>query len=323
MGSETTDPIVARIARAVAEGDPLEALVRGLPPSDLQSLLLHVFRVRSAARRPAELLAQFARAGMFAPSSADPRALVEIERVALECAEKFEAVDLAPVAPVGVNRVLGGIDQNRALATVRNAEVLADPTSAMALECARRRRAGEGGTMRLCGRSRMLRLQPLLLPTHSAHFALFAMASAGRDRGGHDFEVESLLDHVAVLLEALARLAQNGYRFAEVEVAVADTERDARRTAIARERVLAPLGVRYPGVRFRIDPERERARAYYRGPCFNLDATDPEGTRFNLGDGGFTDWTARLLSNAKERFLGSALGTELVAKRFRAPRSGR
>ena len=36
--------------------------------------------------------------------------------------------------------VLGGIDQNNVLTTIRNAEVLGDSTPALALECARRRR---------------------------------------------------------------------------------------------------------------------------------------------------------------------------------------
>jgi hypothetical protein len=37
----------------------------------------------------------------------------------------------------------------------------------------------------------------------------------------------------------------------------------------------------------------------------------------SLVDGGFTDWTRRLLSNAKERLLVSGMGIELIPKRFR------
>ena len=48
-----------------------------------------------------------------------------------------------------------------------------------------------------------------------------------------------------------------------------------------------------------------------------IDATDPTGVTLNLADGGFTDWTRRLLSNAKERLLVSGLGIELLPKRFR------
>jgi hypothetical protein len=36
-----------------------------------------------------------------------------------------------------------------------------------------------------------------------------------------------------------------------------------------------------------------------------------------LVDGGSTDWTARLMSNGKERFFVSGIGSELLLRRFR------
>src|SRR5262249_19798561 len=101
--------------------------------------MLHVYRERSARRTPAELLRQYETGKMFRSSGADTRAMLEIEQIAFACAASFEALDLPPVAPLGINAVLGGIDQNNCLATVRSAEVMADPTTAKALEIARRR----------------------------------------------------------------------------------------------------------------------------------------------------------------------------------------
>ena len=83
--------------------------------------------------------------------------------------------------------------------------------------------------------------------------------------------------------------------------------------------MLAPLSAQFPEVAFAIDTEREQGQSYYSGLCLSIWATDPSGAHMNLGDGGFTDWTRRLLSNAKERLLVSAIGTELLAKRFRTP----
>src|SRR5215470_460231 len=134
--------ILDRIARTIAVDDILERLAR-LPATDLQSLLLSLYRRRSAERSPAELLAQYERSAMVRPSAADARTLHSVFKVAFECASSFEAVELAPIAPLGINRVLGEIDQNNCLATVRGAEVIADPTTVKALECARRRKAGE------------------------------------------------------------------------------------------------------------------------------------------------------------------------------------
>ena len=311
------ESIIARISRTLSNGDALEGLVRRLPPTDLQSLMLHVYRKRSAKRSAPEIFAQYQRSLMLRPSAADPRALIEVERLAFESAAAFEAVDLAPIAPLGINHVLGRIDQNNCLATVRNAEVIADPTTTKALECALRRRAGEKGTIRLCSRSRQLRLQPFDMPGFSPHFDLFSMVSAGRDRGELMFETESLREHIGVYVELLGRLSTAGYHFEDISISISDTERDAWRLSRAEQQVLAPLARAERHIAFRLDHEREQARGYYTGLCLSINATDPTGQCCNLADGGFTDWTRRLLSNAKERLLVSGMGIEIIPKRFR------
>jgi ribosomal protein S18 acetylase RimI-like enzyme len=315
------DPIARRVGRALDAGEVVDGLARGLAPSDLQSLLLHVFRRRSANRKPADLLAQYERAPFVRPSAVDARTLGDLERAALACAPGFEAVELAPVAPLGINAVLGAIDQNNVLATIRNAEVLGDPTTLQALECARRRRAGDASTIRLCSRSRALRLQPTEVPWFTPHFALFSLVSAGRDRGSFAFEIESLAEHLRVYLALLRRLAREGYALSGIEVAVGDTARDARRLDAAAAAVLEPLAAEFPEARFRVDQERKHGLAYYAGLCLRIDAVDPTGAALNLADGGFTDWTRRLLSNAKERLLVSGIGIELLPKRFAPPPS--
>ena len=150
MAHMTAEKIIARIAQALADGDPLEALAGKLAPTDLQSLMLHVYRQRSLSKSPAELLSLYERMAMLRPSTADARRLAEIDRSAMQCAASFEAVAMSPVAPLGINAVLGEIDQNNCLATIRNAEVLADPTTGLALEAAVRRRAGTAGVIELC-----------------------------------------------------------------------------------------------------------------------------------------------------------------------------
>jgi hypothetical protein len=313
------DKIIARIVRELGEGgDPLERLARELAPTDLQSLMLHVYRERSARRAPAELLAQYARSTLVQPSTVDGRRIRELEEIAFAAARAFEALELAPVAPLGLNRVLGEIDQNNCLATVRLTEVLADPTTVKALECARRRRAGTTGTIRLCARSRPLRLQPFDTPGFAPHFGLFSLVSAGRDRGALAFELESLREHIGVYLAALGALQAAGFRLGTVEVAVSDTERDARRLERVQRELFEPLASELDGgaVMLAIDRQREHGIHYYRGLCFSIDATDAGGQRVNLADGGFTDWTQRLLSDAKERLLVSGVGLEIIPKRF-------
>ena len=307
--------IIARIARKLA-GDAVAGLEETLGGSELQSLMLHVYRRRSAARAPAELLRQYDRVRMLQPARVDPRRLLEVEAAAYRAAEGFEALELAPVAPLGINQVLGEIDQNSCLATVRQAEVLADPTTMAALECARRRR-NDGAEVRLCSIGRQLRLQPYDHPEFLPHFKLFSMVTAGRDHGSHRFEMAALGEQLHVYLAMLEDLSASGYRIGEVVVSLSHTGRDAQLLERAAAEVLTDLGEDFPWATMRLDPDRERGRAYYSGLCLSLDADTPEGHRINLADGGFTDWTRRLLANAKERLLVSGLGIELLARLFR------
>jgi hypothetical protein len=78
------------------------------------------------------------------------------------------------------------------MTTVRGSEVLADPTTALALEAATRRASGEDAVRR-CAVSRVLRMQPLPdVPGFTRHFTLFALVSAGRSHAGHGFEVRAM-----------------------------------------------------------------------------------------------------------------------------------
>lgn len=57
------------------------------------------------------------------------------------------------------------------------------------------------------------------------------------------------------------------------------------------------------------DRGRQAGRGYYRDLCFKVNAYSG-GEPQEIGDGGFTDWTARLTANQKERLLISGLSTD-------------
>ena len=56
---------------------------------------------------------------------------------------------------------------------------------------------------------------------------------------------------------------------------------------------------------------------YYTNFCFKITAKNKNKIKFPLVDGGFTDWTQKLISSKKERFLASGFGTELFCKNFK------
>ena len=61
------------------------------------------------------------------------------------------------------------------------------------------------------------------------------------------------------------------------------------------------------------DPHRQRGRGYYTPAAIMITARGRDGAGdgdTELGDGGFTTWTAQLTGNAKERCLVSCISTE-------------
>ncbi len=308
--------IAGRIARELGSPDLVDKLV-ALPANELTSLLLEVTRRRT--RTPADLVAQFARDRTVKPTADDPRALLAVEAHAFAAAAAFTPVTLSPVAPLGLNVVLGEIDQNSTLAAVRNCEVLADPTTVLALQTALERVADAPATtaVRKCAAARMLRMQPFDNPAFSPHFALFALTSGGRARPDHGFELDELDAHLTAHLTLYQRLAADGYRLADVRVEVADTAADEARLAAVEARVFPSLRARFADVTCAIDRARTHAMRYYRGLCLHVTARDPSGDVQQLSDGGCTDWLARLTSNGKLRFFVSGLGSELLLRRFR------
>jgi hypothetical protein len=299
------DALLARIGREVGVPELPAALSR-LAPSDLTSTLLHAMRTHVAKRTPAALVRQHERDGTVRPAAIDARVLHRLDGVALDAAEGFEAVELAPVVPVGTNAVLGGVDQNNVLSTVRSTEVLADPTTALALECAVRRRRG-ASVVRLCAVARVLRMQPVPpVGGMTPHFRLLALVTAGRADLGHAFEVGAITSHVDVYRRLLGRLG-----VAPVDVELSDSRRPvgAPPTEAVSRLVAAVANASF-------DAHRTQGRHYYDGPMMQGSVVDGFGTRLAIVDGGLVPWTQLLLANRKERLFVSAIGLSLLAARW-------
>ena len=95
-----------------------------------------------AGARPAQILERYQSDRFVRPSSVAPEALDAIIASAIAALPHgFERLELSPVCPLGTSSVLGGISQDRVVATARGTEVVSDPTNVLALECAVRRRA--------------------------------------------------------------------------------------------------------------------------------------------------------------------------------------
>jgi hypothetical protein len=308
-------PIISRILREVNSTDLMEILVERLSPTDLQSVLLEVTRQRVSRYKPRDLLQRYATDRFVRPAQVNVQALLEFERLAYRLLpDGFEVIELSPLCPSGTNSTIATVDQNKVVTTIRNTEVAADSTNILALECALRRRQDTsnpqktGQHIRLCTSQRVVRAQAYRDPTLLPHFRLISLVTAGHDLGSYRFECEALLEQIDYYLKLM--ITAQADCLPAIKLIVSLTALDESCQVILQELVHNPLINKYSAVEFGIDQQRQSGRGYYQSAAFQIDALDQSGKKLNLIDGGFTDWTQKLLSNCKERLLISGLGTE-------------
>ncbi len=101
-----------------------DALTQQLAGATLQSLLLTVMEQRAAGRSPADVLAQYRRDGFCRPAAADLRVMTALDAQLLSAAVGFDAIELAPVAPLGTCSTVALTHQNRVLSALRATELV-------------------------------------------------------------------------------------------------------------------------------------------------------------------------------------------------------
>ncbi len=311
--------IVERIEQEAGVPGLASVLAQRLTPTDLQSLLLEVYRLRSSQLPPSAILANYETNRFVRPSAVAVKQLLRWEQVAFtQLPQEFDALTLSPVCPLGTNSAVAAIDQNWAVATVRNTEVVSDSTNVLALECAVRRRKllrsnpRSADPVHLAASHRLLRAQHYQGPHLLAHFSAFALCSAGRDQGGARFELSALGLHIRFYLRALRAFLGPHVR---LYVSVTDFHQPVR-NEILETQLLAMIRAEFENVECVVDDRRTRGRGYYLDFCFLLHASTPSGQRLELVDGGSVNWTQQYLGSAKERLIISGLGSERLCQEF-------
>jgi hypothetical protein len=285
------------------------ALNDGLSPSELWSLLLGVMEHRAAQKGPAALLEQWRQDRFVKPCEIDQRTLNDLDAHLLAAASSFEAIELAPLAPLGACSGVALTSQNRVVATVRGTEVVSDPTNVLALECARRLRRAPNEPVNLATSHRCTRAQAVPdVPGFAAHFRLFSLASAGRERKDHAFATSALVEQIRAHWAGLDRLERHGYSFPGRKLTLKATP--AKRHLA--ERVAAAI----PGVP---TAHAELSHGYYDGLRFMIDVAVPQSSSLPLVDGGSFDWLRKLGANDKLAFVASGFGSQLAAFACRRP----
>src|SRR6185312_383453 len=302
--------ILNRIERQAAIPG-LAATIANLPAPDLQSLLLEVYRQKAGRRTPAANLAEHARNRFTRPSQGSARTFASLEMLAHKhLPPDFEALDLSPVCPLATCSAIAAVGQDWSVGTIRNTEVVSDPTNVLALECALRRKSSTA-PVHLAATHRVLRPQKFSGAHKVSHFRVFTLVSAGRDEGNGRFEIRELSRHASFYVRLLRVFSDP-----KVPIRVALTDfGPSDRGAHLEQQILQPLRESL-NVECRLDPNRPNGRGYYRDLCMKIHAQTPDGEWIEIGDGGSVDWTQRLLSNSKERLVTSGMSSERVCTLF-------
>lgn len=304
MGGDA-DAAVRRVAAALGldANDAVDVLATTVSGADLTSFLLEVTRRRADLISPADVMRRARTDPLVEPGVVDARALhCVIAAVVDAIPDRFEFVELAPVVPLGTHSTVATVHQHKVVSTVRNAEVAADPTNALALLAALR---GSGSTTtRLAAVQRILRAQPFG-DQGQQHFSVLGLVTAGRDRGHLAFEADALVEQLHALRSAIGTVTD-----AAVEIRLTDLA-DGHADGVVL--VVTESFAGDSETLVTSDPARTSGRGYYRDLCFKVIASTAH-REVEIGDGGFTDWTAQLRNDRKARLLASGLGLDrLVA----------
>ena len=315
--------IIERIERETETPGLLSLLAEKISPSDLQSLLLEVYRQRAQRQTPAAILADYETNRFVRPAPYHFNLLEWEETAYRMLGSDFQRMTLSPVAPLGTSSAIALVDQNRVLSTIRNNEVVSDSTTVLALEGASQRRQllkknpKSKEQIHLATTHRLLRTQNYGNPKAQSHFAIFSLCSAGQDEGSLKFELSAAYKHIKAYLRALRTFLGGAVRLrVSIESFVPETQKTLIEqrlfNALNEEFAMFPYSD-FANMECVMDSSTS-GHDYYEGFRFHIHAATRDGQMAELADGGPVNWTQKLLSNAKERCVISGIGSERVCQ---------
>ncbi|WP_138754410.1 hypothetical protein [Paenibacillus sinopodophylli] len=302
-------PNLHRILRELGQDKIMTLLTKQISASDLNSLLLEVFREKMEQIEPKELLKKYEANRFVQPAEGDLLTLKQLELDVLRIAEEqsFAAIQLSPVAPLGSCSVVATVDQNKVISALRGTEVVADATNLLALHVAHLLKSDQAdnsstflrfGTTHRHIRAQSLNNAPGMLP----HFHVFCLVTSGKDNGSYSFEKQAFLEQASVYQSLFDRLFQT-----DIEIVLNARKGYADADGLV-ERVLQYS--REQGIKAKLSvSDSVESNAYYQGLQFTI-KTVINGNSYTIGDGGYVDWPNQLLGRRKERMLISAIGLD-------------
>lgn len=307
-----SNPALKRLLKKTGHEDILSGLDK-LTLSELNSLLLEVFRRKAKQLSIKEISHAYKHNRFVLPSTIDPVSFLQMELQLLKAAQEkgFNLLELSPLAPLGSTSTVALVDQNKIVSALRGTEVVADATNVLALEAAaqRVRSSFDDKDIHLGSAHRHVRAQGLAEKGFTAHFKIFCAVSAGKDKGNYLFERQAMLKHIQLYHDYFVHILN---KKKELRIIIKSIQKEGEENLLAKivfDEIKSTIGD--VDVAFTEVPQEEHR--YYQYIRFSVNLLHNE-TEFNIGDGGLVDWSKKLTHNKKERIFTSGLGTELLWK---------
>ena len=279
-----------------------------LSKSDLNSLLLNIYKLQAQNTTPIEMLKMFQTNRFTVPSELDPVAyhVLETEFLALAQCQNIKTVLLSPAAPFASSSVFGCVDQNNVVSAARGVEILSDPTNMLAIIIAdqlKNKKTDNKNYLHYCATARVLRAQ--VFPKaegYYSHFGIFCIVSSGKDSGSYNCEMELLSKQLVYYKQILIHM-YNANLSVVLRKRRGYTDGDGFFNKIAE---LIKIELSDVPISFDCDDEDNN---YYKGINYSI-LMEKDNKKIEIGDGGFVDWIQQMTNNKKERCLISGIGLD-------------
>jgi len=310
--------VIRGLRKKINYKEIIRALTEVLDRSELQTLLLDVFRKKASQITPSILFGNYKTNRFIEHSSLDPLLISKFDVLAFELLPKeFKRLELSPVSPLGSCSSIATVNQDKVISASRNVEVTSDATNMLALEAALQRKniiveaRNILNQIHLSASHRIIRTQVFDNENFTPHFKLFNLCSAGRDQGDKRFEIGAAILHIEYYISLLKNvLDMSKTKHIHIRLLNFNKGNDLLKGGILKHFSKQE----HEKIQFMVDQKDVKGINYYEDLRIMMHATNSKNQSFHLVDGGFTDWTRKILSDKKERLLTSCIGSELLLK---------
>lgn len=222
-GKKKTEIVVGKVAEKIG-GPEVYNKLKDLKGEDLQALMVSLYADRVADLQPKDLLKQAIENRFLTIAPVSQKDIIEFDGIAMKVLpEDVESIQFAPLGPLGTNSVLCGLDQKTVIATSRNIEVIADCSPLLAIEYAKKRKAGQSGTVSMFTSERVTRAQNFNIKGFTSHFQAGFLFSADKFGGRWELLGQLLEKHISFYLDLIQEGNASGkYEAKKIKVSISN-----------------------------------------------------------------------------------------------------